>query len=235
MSIQVRSSQNLLACLTKLELPDHRSDAKMELMAMTSEWMPEGKPKFRDIICYPMIKQLVATEGRRKMMLYLTLLVKDFCSALNVVRNMNEDQMIDAAAMLLDECGDFRMEDYLMMFSMAKKGKFHPEVKIMDRIDIQLISQIMDAYWMVRHEAGKRFIEEEAYEMPPETNMNRIELQFDEKRGYIPKADESAKIDGLAGAISDLRAKLSDQTSADQTGASIQKLRETYGNDSDAD
>jgi hypothetical protein len=43
----------------------------------------------------------------------------DFCSSINVLRNMNEDQMIEAAAMLIAECGNFRLEDYVMMFSMG--------------------------------------------------------------------------------------------------------------------
>lgn len=128
---------------------------------MVNSIMPAGKPKYLEVVKYPKISTLVEREGYKKMLAVLTLLVKDFCSSVNVVRNMNEDQMIEAGAMLLEECGNFRMEDYLMMFTMAKRGSFE-EVKIYDRIDIQLISKIMDAYWDRRNAAGKKAQEEQS-------------------------------------------------------------------------
>jgi hypothetical protein len=66
---------------------------------------------------------------------------------------MNEDQMIETASMLLDECDNFRLEDYVMMFALAKRGQL---VKIFDRIDIDLVGEIMNEYWFKRNEAGKR-------------------------------------------------------------------------------
>lgn len=71
---------------------------------------------------------------------------------------MTEDQMIEAAAMLINECGNFRIEDYVMMFSMAKKGEL---VKIFDRVDIQLVTAIMDEYWQRRYHAGSKETEGE--------------------------------------------------------------------------
>lgn len=146
-----------MQCLIRLETAE-RSEAKMELVLMTQELMPEGKPRYLDVVRYPQIRELIQTEGRKKMLSVLVLMVKDFCSSLNVVRNMNEDQMIETAAMLLDECDNFRLEDYVMMFSMAKRGEL---VKIYDRIDMQLISEIMDAYWLRRQEAARRMEEDE--------------------------------------------------------------------------
>jgi hypothetical protein len=130
----------------------------MDLMMITGELMPAGKPQFLQVIKYPMINQIIQIEGKRKMLAVLVLMVKDFCSSLNVVRNMNEDQMIETASMLLDECGNFRLEDYLMMFSMAKRGDL---VKIMDRVDIQLVSNILDEYWLRRKRAAKKHEETE--------------------------------------------------------------------------
>lgn len=124
----------------------------MELLAMTGELMPAGKPRYLEVIQYPMIRSLIAEHGRKTMLKVLFLLVKDFCASLNVVRNMNEDQMIEAASMLIDECDNFRIEDYIMMFSMGKKGEL---VKIMDRMDIQVITCMMDEYWRRRFIAGK--------------------------------------------------------------------------------
>lgn len=128
---------------------------------MANALMPAGKPRFTDVIMYPTIASLVQQEGKKRLLAVLVLMVKDFCSSMNVVRNMTEDQMLETGAMLLEECDNFRMEDYLVMFTMAKKGDFYPEVKILDRIDIQVISQIMDAYWLRRKRAGQELMEGE--------------------------------------------------------------------------
>lgn len=123
----------------------------MELLSMSSGLMPAGKPTYLEVIKFPMIKNLIDEYGSKTMMKVLFLQVKDFCSSMNVVRNMNEDQMIESAAMLIDECGNFRIEDYVMMFQMAKRGDL---VKIMDRIDINVITQMLDVYWEKRRDAA---------------------------------------------------------------------------------
>ena len=133
-----------------MEGPD-RSDAKMDLVARVSELMPAGKPNFISIPKYPAIVTLIESEGKKKMLAIMVLLVKDFCASLNVVRNMNEDQMIEAGSLLLDECGNFRLEDYVTMFSLAKRGGL---VKIYDRIDLQVITDMLDEYWKRRKKAG---------------------------------------------------------------------------------
>ena len=213
-SAPAQSSQKLMQCLVRLETAE-RSKAKMELLLITNELMPGGKPDLLGVRKYPMIKDLVQSEGKKKMLAILVLMVKDFCSSMNVVRNMNEDQMIEAGAMLLEECDNFRMEDYVMMFSMAKKGSFHPEVKIYDRIDIQTISQIMDEYWARRNEAG-RIARDQDY-VSIETNLSDNpsdgkKLVFDEKKGYVEAEPPAAvkKVAKLAEAIEGLRTKLSD-------------------------
>lgn len=167
---------------------------------MTNELMPEGQPMYTSVVKYPTISSLVETEGKKKMLAVLVLLVKDFCSSVNVVRNMNEDQMIEAGSMLLEECGNFRMEDYVMMFTMAKRGALS-EVKIMDRIDIQVISTIMDAYWQRRSAAGRRALEDD---------VDRIESMGDQTR-LLEKIDPGDRkmiesVDGLAGAIDSIKA-----------------------------
>lgn len=195
------SSQKLVQCLINLEHESTKAEAKMDLILVANELMPEGKPDFLPMVQYPKITELVVTMGKRQLLTVLTLMVKDFCSSLNVVRNMNEDQMIETAAMLLDECDNFRLQDYVVMFSMAKRGKFHPEVKILDRVDIQLISSIVEIYWRRRKHAGDLYQEQE---------FNDIEKLYsdaprDQKLiGYNP--DDAVM--SLAGAIESLKAGL---------------------------
>ena len=69
--------------------------------------------------------------------------------------------MIESASMLIDECGNFRLQDYTMMFTMAKRGQL---VKIRDRIDISVITQLLDEYWKRRNFAGMKLQESEILE-----------------------------------------------------------------------
>lgn len=135
-----------------------KTDAKMEYMGIASSLMPQGKPNFLAVVKYPMIRDLKKGEHGRQLHKILFLLVKDFCNTLNVVRNMNEDMMIEAAGMLLEECDNFRLEDYVMMFQMAKRGELF---ELRDRIDLQVITTLMDQYWIKRKEAGEKAIVEQ--------------------------------------------------------------------------
>ncbi len=144
-------STRLIASMLKMEVD--KVNGKMEVMQICRTLMPNGKPDYLSVVNYPMIKTLLSEKGQKLMHKVVFLLVKDFCNSLNVVRNMNEEQMIESAGMLLDECDNFRLEDYTMMFQMAKRGEL---VKIYDRIDMQVITDILDAYWQRRHEEGEK-------------------------------------------------------------------------------
>lgn len=186
-----------------MELPEKKSEAKMELVMMTSHLAPAGKPDFASVIRYPKIKELIETEGKRKVLALIVILVRDFCASINVVRNMNEDQVLETAMMLVDECEDFRLEDYVMMFSMAKKGSL--DVRILDRIDIQVITQILDAYWLIRKRAGDRLQQEEIQHIDSLGPVNRL---VDDVNPGDAKLLNAA--DGLAGAIGSLKSQYSE-------------------------
>lgn len=140
-----------------------KTKGKVALVARASELMPAGKPAFTNVVAYPTISKLVAERGRASIMAAVFVMIKDFCSAVNVVRNMTEDQMIEAAGMLLDECGNFRLEDYVMMFTMAKRGQLpiNDGKGLMDRVDVETVGKLLDAYWLKRDQAGKAAQEEE--------------------------------------------------------------------------
>lgn len=107
---------------------------------------------------FPMVSALLLEHGRAMMQTVMFALLKDFCGSINVVRNMTEDQMIDAAAMLLDECGNFRLEDYAMMFTMAKRGQLsiNDGKGLMDRMDMEQLGKLIEVYWEKRNAAGNR-------------------------------------------------------------------------------
>lgn len=174
----------------------------MELVSISGQLMPAGKPSFLEMIKYPKIQSLVEQHGRKTILKVIFLLVKDFCASLNVVRNMNEDQMIEAAAMLLDECDNFRLEDYTMMFAMAKRGEL---VKVMDRIDLQIITSIIDEYWIRRRNAAQSVQTDEINRLDSIGNTNRIIENMNPIDARLNKL-----ADGLSAAIESLKSGMMD-------------------------
>lgn len=190
--------------------------------------MPEGRANFLGVINYPMIRDLVKTEGKKRMLSLIVLLVKDFCGSVNVVRNMNEDQMIETAQMLLDECDNFRLEDYVMMFAMAKRGKFHPEVKILDRIDIQLVAAMMDCYWTHRRSAGNKAHEEEIKRLESLGSTLRIEESMNKQDQQMLRAAEN-----LQSAMEQLRTGLTRTMTEEEAKADLHQPAVSYGYETD--
>jgi hypothetical protein len=116
----------------------------MDLITTVSELMPAGKPDYRVMRSRQSIAALVQEYGRREMLKVIYLLIADFCNSLNVKRAMTEDQIVEAAAMLLDESGNYRLEEYALMFALAKRGKIGPE--LYQSVDILTIAAIEKSY-----------------------------------------------------------------------------------------
>lgn len=169
--------------------------------------MPKGVPNLLGVIKYPTIEQLGQEIGKKRVLLMILALVRDMCDSLNVVRNMSEDQMIEAASMLLDESDNFRLEDYVMMFSMAKRGQL---VKIFDRIDIDLVGEILNVYWQKRNEAGRRHQEDQFREF--EEDLRRIERA---PAKYLKEGETLD--DGLMEKIKDLTQKMTSGIRSEDT------------------
>lgn len=204
---------------------DFKSEAKMELMIIGKELMPNGIPDFLSVIKYPKISLLAEHEGLKPVLVTLSMLVRDFCSSMNVVRNMNEDQIIEAAAMLLDECGDFRIEDYFMMFQMAKRGELF---EIRDRIDIQVITKILDVYWEKRIVVGRQKQDEDARMYESMGNQAKsIEMMNKQDAKLVELSDKfTAGFDGI-------RQVLSESLGSGTKKYSKEELREIEKRDSE--
>ena len=153
-------SENLIQTLLRFDDPNQRKDAKLDFAVLVSDLMPKGVPNYLEIIRYPMIKDLLEIHSKKRMLIILVALIKDFCASINVVRNMNEEQIVEASIMLIEECGNLRLEDYVIMFSLAKRGVLF---KFYDHLDIQVITSIADSYYAKRSEEKHKM--EEAEEM----------------------------------------------------------------------
>ena len=145
-------------CLLNLQ-NNNQPLSPIQLVELASELLPKGNPNFRAVQKFTPIKVLLEREEATitDLRCALLVLVKNFSESMNVVRNLNETQAVEITEMLIDECGDFRLEDYFVMFQMAKRGKIGD---IRDRIDIQLISKLIDEYWQYRKKEGDKLMEE---------------------------------------------------------------------------
>jgi hypothetical protein len=174
-----------------------KSNAKMNYMAIVNEIMPGGQPDYLGMIRFPKITDLVQEQGQAVILLVLSVMVRDFCATLNVVRNMNDDQIVEVAAMMLVECGTFRMEDYATFFAMAKKGQLG---QIRDRIDMQVITELLDQYFARRRDAAIELQERE---------IERQEAQLPVQR--VPSNPMDDKFMSVGGALSEMRSALADK------------------------
>lgn len=208
--------------MAKLEVD--RTAGKMELVEKCSTLMPKGVPNFLDVVKYPKIEVLISDLGKSKMLKVIFLMVKDFCSSMNVVRNMNEDQMIEAAAMLIDECGNFRLEDYVMMFQLGKRGEL---VKIMDRIDLQVITAMLDEYWLKRAKAAENNAVTEIKHIDSLGSIkreNEPKMTFNDAKGTYEEVPSISKsLYKLAGSFDGMKNLLSETIGSREALAATEK------------
>lgn len=141
-------SERLIAFLatTLNPNPEIASQGIAELMARTSELFEDGRPNLRLVRGVQTVRGM-ARSDRALVAKCLYALLRNFCNSLNVVRNMTQDQMIEAATILIDESADLTLDDYIIMFSLAKRGKL---VKIYDRMDLPTIIAMLDSYYSIR-------------------------------------------------------------------------------------
>lgn len=138
--------------------------------------MPEGNPDFARLRQFPMVKQLAHDVGKLQIQTALVALITNFCRSINVVRNMGEDQVIECAMYLLDECKDFTMEDYLIMFTMAKRGKLGA---ILDHVDVLVIAEIHGQYIRHRVQGFRRIQEEERKQLQAQKEATLGERDYE--------------------------------------------------------
>jgi len=199
-----------LECLTKFD-GENKSLAKIKYLTLVSELMPGGKPDYLSVINYPMIRVLLNQMDRQYLLFIISMLVRDYCSSVNVVRNMNEDQMIEAASMLIDECGNFRIEDYIMMFQMAKKGEL---VTLRDRVDLVVITAMLDKYWERRRDAAIAQEEAEDASIDSLGDTGRLfakDQVFNEKTGMYEDAKDLSSVGFIGEAFGNLKNALANK------------------------
>lgn len=125
---------------------------------MCAKLTPKGNPDFSILRDRPWIKNMEQQYGAHRVLAALIVIISNFNKMLGVVRPMTAIQINDCAVHLLNEAGNYRIEDYVMMFTMAKAGKLG---KIMDRIDLEMVCRFHEEYDRLRSDYGQRMQEEQ--------------------------------------------------------------------------
>lgn len=195
--------------------PEERQVAKLAYGMAVKQLFQDGKPDYLGVIKYPQIKDLVNDNGAAPVLLLIAVMVRDYCASMNVARNMNEDQILEAAAMLMEEAGNFRLEDYAMMFALAKRGKL---VKVYERIDLTTITEMADAYYAERRDTKiamqEQEIERQEVQAPHIADKQIYSTPEDRRQGN----DLDYKLTSMAGAISGIGSDLRKKFKKNETG-----------------
>lgn len=207
--------QSMLALGNDKLTPEERQVAKLGYTMAVKQLFPDGKPNYLGVVQYPQIRDLVQDNGEPVVLLLIAVMVRDYCASVNVARNMNEDQILEAAAMLMEEAGNFRLEDYAMMFALAKRGKL---VKVYERIDLTTITDMADAYYAERRDAKinqqEQEIERQEVQAPHVAGKQVYSTPEDRRHGN----DLDYKLTSMAGAISGIGSDLRKKFKKNETG-----------------
>ena len=141
------------------EHPETKMEGKLELAKYHAQLIPGGKPDYLVTIQYPKLGKLIEEHGTKNIIKSIFLLIKDFCNSFNVVRNMSEDQIIDCSMVIIQkyEKDNYRLEDFVQFFQAAKTGSYG---KIYDRIDTQIIFEMLEVHGQRRYESGENHLNE---------------------------------------------------------------------------
>lgn len=123
------------------------------LIRTAAKLMPTGEPDFDMTLDRPTLSRVINRAGAKETFRMIANLLEDFNNSVNVVRPMNSLQITECAMFLITERHSLRLEDYVMLFAMAKRGKLG---KIMDRLDIETISRFKEEYEAIRYAHGER-------------------------------------------------------------------------------
>lgn len=175
----------------------------VELMEYTDTLIDkQGVPKFVELRRCEHLPALKTEHGSGLLRAMITVLVKAFCSQLNVVRNMNEVQIIQCANFLMKNGDDMTMEDFVVMFEMAQNNRLG---KILDRVDIQVVATMLESYkdyrfyqWRIINSDldGETFKQIDA--------KNRADYEKAKAEGLIPEnINATAEIEKIAKQMKD--------------------------------
>ena len=95
------------------------------------------------------ISVLRLVEGLEKTASIVGLLINDFCSNFNTRYPMSAEQIADLAIELITDYWTYKLEDFIVFFSLARRGVYG---KVYDRVDASVILGMLGVYHKQRDE-----------------------------------------------------------------------------------
>jgi hypothetical protein len=132
-------------------------------IAMVKYYSESNSPKFEALLKIPVsdrLPELTKKLGIKDMGKILMAEITKFQNCYNVVRPMNPDQIAQCAYSLIQTAEEdyLSLEDVILFLEGAKQGKYG---KVYDRLDQQIIFEMMEQYRDERHRTFMRFKEEQ--------------------------------------------------------------------------
>lgn len=127
---------------------------KLEINNNIEQYREGGVIRYDKLLGIPLKDRMVGLVnqyGKEKIHGLLILMLTDFCNFYNVIRPMSATQIVDCAFELINTSIEdyLGIEDFTIFFQGAKNGKYG---KIYDRLDQQLIFEMLEVYRQDRHE-----------------------------------------------------------------------------------
>lgn len=127
-------------------------------MGSVEPYLERGVIRFDKVFEIPLadrIPNLTHVYGFEKIHDIVTVLLASFNNSLNLIRPMNEEQIVECAYELVmtTEEDQLSIQDYVLFFKGAKEGKYG---RILDRLDQQTVFSMLEDYRQKRHEERMR-------------------------------------------------------------------------------
>lgn len=165
--------------------------------------MEEKNLSIEKAISGTLLKYLSKNGQEANLMILLSTLILKTASFFNIGKNITEDQAINTASLILEKYPYETLEDFVMVFKMAKKGELG---KVYDRIDPQVIFEWCNQYFDKKAEA-------------------RENIHLKQKQKYISEADKTPLTDKAKEALKHFT---SQQPKEEPSENDFQRLRADY-------
>lgn len=132
------------------------------ILENTRKYMTAGVVSFDKVLAISLhsrVPNLTHVYGFERVHEIVIVLLTSFNNALNLIRPMSSDQIIECAhdLVMTTEEDQLSIEDYVLFFKGAKEGKYG---KILDRLDQQTVFSMLEEYRQERHRQYLRIREE---------------------------------------------------------------------------
>ncbi len=157
-------------------------------IAMVKHYSENNAPKYDFLLKIPVedrLPELAKKIGVSEMGKILMAEITKFQNCYNVIRPMNADQIAQCAYSIIQSAEEdfLSLEDLVLFFEGSKQGKYG---KVYDRLDQQIIFEMLEVYRESRHRAYITIKEEKEaqYKATPVNDRFITEALADEKNKH---------------------------------------------------